>query len=63
MIVDMDQPGVRKFVPFYDENGGEMEVTQFESLDEIRELKQRHNLGVFSWVVVDMEFIDLHHLD
>jgi len=50
VIVDMDQPGIRKFVGLENENG--FELAEFDTLDEVKELKEKHHLGVFEWMAI-----------
>lgn len=47
VIVDMDQPGHR--VPVAFEASDEFSCETFGTVTEIRELHERHSMGVFMW--------------
>lgn len=47
VIVDMEQPGNRMAVAL--ESDDDFSCSTFESVKEIRELKKKHGLGVFTW--------------
>jgi hypothetical protein len=49
VIVDMDQPGIRKFVGLQADD--EFSLAEF-SHKEAKELKAKHSLGVFSWLLI-----------
>ena len=49
-IVDMDQPSNRMFVGI--DAGNEFELAEFKTVQEVKELKVGHPLGVFEWLVI-----------
>ena len=49
IIVDMDQPGIRRFVGIRDED--EFSLAEF-SKKEAKALKAKHPLGVFNWLLI-----------
>ena len=53
VIVDMDQPGIRKFVGLETKN--QFELAEFETVSEIETLKATHALGVFNWYLLDLK--------
>ena len=54
VIIDMDQQGVeggsRKFLGMTDD----WELAPFDTREEIVELKKEHNMGVFNWLVINI---------
>ena len=52
VIIDMDQSGVkggsRRFLGMTDD----WELAPFNTLEEIKELKKDHGMGVFTWLVI-----------
>ena len=52
IIVDMDQPGNHRFVGIQSED--EVSLAEF-SFDDAEELKTKHPLGVFDWILVGVK--------
>lgn len=52
-IVDMDQPGHHVFVGIENEN--EFELAEFDTIQEIKTLKDEHSLGVFEWMIIGVK--------
>ncbi len=50
VIVDMDQPGNRMFVGL--DAGNDFELAEFKTIQEVKELKSKHHLGVFEWLAI-----------
>ena len=48
VIIDMDQPENRRFLGMTDD----WELAPFDTLEEIKELKKDHGMGVFTWLVI-----------
>lgn len=49
VIVDMDQPGSRFFIGLQE---NEYEMAEFATHADILELKAKHSLRVFEWIVI-----------
>ena len=53
VIVDMDQPDIRRFVGLQAED--EFSLAEFDSIMEVETLKEKHSLGVFEWLVIGVK--------
>lgn len=53
VIVDMDQPDIRRFVGI--KSGERLGLAEFDSLDDVKTLKDKHHLGVFEWLIIGVK--------
>ena len=53
VIVDMDQPGIHRFVGIENENN--FELAEFDTVQEVEALQGEHPLGVFEWLVIGVK--------
>lgn len=50
VIVDMNQPDIRRFVGL--EAKDEFSLAEFDNISQVENPKEKHSLGVFEWIAV-----------